>query len=125
VAKAANRRPALLSPFALARRNAIYKGVFEGDRKWLAIGGAAWGVRLLRKSLGKNEQVVALEKLEPGQGVILRTIPPVKRRELKRAKKRARSQARLERKADKVAKQAAKSAKKASRQAARQAARAA
>ncbi|MCU1396979.1 MAG: hypothetical protein JWN62_88 [Acidimicrobiales bacterium] len=71
---AARRRPSYLSPFALARRNGIYKGVVGGDRKWMVIGGVVWGARLLRKAAGKSEQFVTLEKLEPGQWMSLRTI---------------------------------------------------
>ena len=83
----ASRRPRLLSPIVLARRNAVYKGVLGGDRKWLTIGGILWGTRFLKKAVGRNEQVVAVEKLEPGQAVLLTTIPPLKRREKKRAKR--------------------------------------
>ena len=83
------RRPSVLSPFALARRNAIYKGLLGGDRKWLIIGGIFWGGRFLKKELGKNEQVVALEKLEPGQWMSLRAIPPTTRQQRKEAKKAA------------------------------------
>ncbi len=79
----------MLSPFALARHNAIYKGVLGGDRKWMYIGGAVWGVRSLRKALGKNEQIVALEKMEPGQWMSLRTIPPTTRKQRRAADKRA------------------------------------
>jgi hypothetical protein len=107
---AARRRPSLLSPFAMARRNAVYKGIFDGDRKWLVLGGIAWGGRFLKKQLGKNEELVTIERLEPGEGVVLRTIPTVKRRERKRAEK----QAELRRKADAAA---AKAAKRAARQA--------
>lgn len=77
------RRPSLLSPFALVRRNGIYKGLLGGDRSWLVIGGIFWGGRFLKKSLGKSEQVVALEKLEPGQWLSLRTIPQNTRKQRK------------------------------------------
>ncbi len=98
----AARRPRLLSPIALARRNAVYKGVLGGDRRWLALGGVVWGARLLKKAAGRTEEVVALEKLEPGQAVLLTTIPPLKRREKKRITanaKRAEQAARVARKA--------------------------
>ena len=98
----------MLSPFALARHNAIYKGVLGGDRKWMYIGGAVWGVRSLRKALTKNEQIVALEKMEPGQWMSLRTIPPTTRRQRRAAEKIA-EQAR---KNDKIARKNAKLARK-------------
>lgn len=79
----ARRRTSLFSPFALARRNGLYKGLLGGDRSWLVIGGIFWGGRMLKKSLGKNEQVITIEKLEPGQHLSLRTIPQATRKQRK------------------------------------------
>ncbi len=104
----AKRRPSMLSPFALARHNAIYKGVLGGDRKWMYIGGAVWGVRSLRKALGRSEQIVALEKMEPGQWMSLRTIAPTTRRQRRAAEKSAEQV----RKNDKVARKDARLARK-------------
>lgn len=87
------RRPSVLSPFALARRNGLYKGLLGGDRRWLIIGGAFWGSRLLKKSLGKNEQIVTVEKMEPGQWMSLRTIPAPTRSQRKAANKASKSRA--------------------------------
>ena len=90
---AAKRRPSYLSPFALARRNGLYKGLIGGDRKWLIIGGTVWGARTLRKALGKTEQIVALEKMEPGQWMSLRTISPAEQKAERVAAKQARKAA--------------------------------
>jgi hypothetical protein len=109
----ASRRPRLLSPIALARRNAVYKGILGGERKWLAIGGVVWGTRFLKKAVGRNEQVVALEKLESGQAVLLTTIPPLKRREKKAVKVNAKQAERAARVAEQAKKSAKKSAKRA------------
>ena len=84
---AVKRRASMLSPFALARRNAIYKGVLGGERKWMILGGTVWGVRFLRKALGKSEELVTIEKLEPGQWMSLRTIPPTTRKQRKAARR--------------------------------------
>ena len=86
----ARRRPSYLSPSALARRNGLYKGLIGGDRKWLVIGGIVWGGRFLRKAAGKNEQIVTIEKLEPGQWMSLRTISAKERQQEKVAAKAAR-----------------------------------
>ena len=83
---ARTRRPSLLSPFALARRNGLYKGLIGGDRSWLVIGGIFWGGRFLKKSLGRTEQIIATEKLEPGQWMSLRTIPQQTRKQRKALK---------------------------------------
>lgn len=63
------RRPRALSPTAALRRNALYKGLLGGRRGWMAIGAVVWAPRLLKKALGRTEQVVATERLEPGQAV--------------------------------------------------------
>jgi hypothetical protein len=89
---ARSRRPSYLSPFALARRNGLYKGLLGGDRRWLIIGGTLWGARSLRKALGKNEEIVALEKMEPGQWMSLRTIAPPTRQQRKAVKRTAKLQ---------------------------------
>jgi hypothetical protein len=82
----ARRRPSSLSPAALARRNGIYKGLLGGDRRWLAIGGVFWGARVMKKMLGKNEEFVTLEKLQPGQWMSLRAIPAPTRKERRAAR---------------------------------------
>jgi hypothetical protein len=79
-------RSSLLSPFALARRNAIYKGLLGGERGWLVIGGVVWGVRLLRKALGKNEQFVTLEKLKPGEWMSIRALATPTRKQKRQAR---------------------------------------
>ena len=76
----------MLSPFAYARRNGLYKGLLGGDRQWLMIGSVFWGLRFLRKSMGKVEQVVTVEKLEPGQWMSLTAIPQRTRRQRKQLK---------------------------------------
>ncbi|MCU1368292.1 MAG: hypothetical protein JWN39_3931 [Ilumatobacteraceae bacterium] len=87
---AARRRPSYLSPLALARRNGLYKGVIGGDRKWLVIGGVVWGARFLRKAAGKSEQIVTIEKLEPGQWMSLRTISAKEQKQEQQAAKLSR-----------------------------------
>jgi hypothetical protein len=77
----------ILNPFNLWRRKALYKGVFGGDRTWLMIGAVVWGPRILKRVLGRNEEIVATEKLLPG--MVLRIAPlPQKTRADRRAYKR-------------------------------------
>lgn len=83
------RRPRLLSPTALLRRSALYKGVFGGSRGWLAVGALLWGPKLLKRLMGKNEEVIATEKLVAGQFVRLEAIRPPTRRERKAARRAA------------------------------------
>ena len=81
------RRPRLLSPIALARRSAIYKGVLGGNRGWMVVGAVVWAPRLLKKAMGRTEQVVATEKMLPGDTMTLYAIPPPTRKERKAARK--------------------------------------
>ncbi|MEO8264798.1 MAG: hypothetical protein ABI706_04720 [Ilumatobacteraceae bacterium] len=82
-------RPRLVSPTIALRRNAIYKGLLGGQRGWLAIGAVVWAPRLLKKALGRTEQVVATERLEPGQALRIEAIKRPTRAE-DRARRRAR-----------------------------------
>ena len=83
------RRARVLSPTAALRRNALYKGLFGGQRGWMAVGVVVWGPRLLKKALGRSEQVIATERLEPGQALRIEAIEaPTRsdRREARRAR---------------------------------------
>lgn len=77
----------MLSPVAALRRGAIYKGVLGGRRGWVAIGAVVWTPRLLKKALGRTEQVVATEVLEPGQALRLEAIKPLTRSERRSARR--------------------------------------
>ncbi|MEO5902263.1 MAG: hypothetical protein ABIR68_19325 [Ilumatobacteraceae bacterium] len=81
----ARRRGAksLLNPFNLWRRNAIYKGLLGGDRTWLVIGAVVWGPKLVKRVLGRNEEIVATEKLRPGMALRIEPLPQTTRAERK------------------------------------------
>lgn len=82
-------RTRLLSPTVALRRNAIYKGLLGGQRGWMVLGAVVWAPRLLKKALGRTEQVVATERLEPGQALRIEAIRRPTRAE-DRASRRAR-----------------------------------
>ena len=73
----------MLSPAALLRHNALYKGVFGGSRGWMAVGAMLWGPRLAKRVLGKSEQIIATERLLPGQSIQIEAIRPLTRRQRK------------------------------------------
>ncbi|HAP75479.1 MAG TPA: hypothetical protein DCR14_05290 [Acidimicrobiaceae bacterium] len=79
----------LLSPVAFLRRGALYKGVLGGRKGWMAVGAVLWAPKMMKKLFGKNEEVVAVEKLKPGQFVRLEAIPAPTRRQRKAAKRAA------------------------------------
>lgn len=77
-----------LRPFAVLRRRAISEGLFGPSTGWKIVALLIFGGKKLQNSLGKREEVVATEKMEPGQVMILRTIPPLTRAERKAGVKR-------------------------------------
>ena len=56
----------------------------------MAVGGAFWGLRFVRRTFGKTETIAATEKLKPGQFVTIQAIKPETRRVRKAAKRAAR-----------------------------------
>ena len=79
-------RPRLLAPSVLLRRNALYKGLLGGSRGWLAVGAVMWGGGFLKRALGKQTEVLTIEKLAPGQGLRIDTFKPDTRRAARRAR---------------------------------------
>ena len=49
-----------------------------GSRGWLALGVTAGGLRLLRRLAKREEEIVYLEELRPGQSVVIQHFPRVK-----------------------------------------------
>ncbi len=49
-----------------------------GSRGWLALGVTAGGLRLLRRLAKREEDVVYLEKLLPGESLVIQHFPRVK-----------------------------------------------
>lgn len=58
------------------RNRGVRDGVLAGRRGWLAIGLVVWTGRLLRRALSRPSQLVAVERLEPGQSVTVSAIAP-------------------------------------------------
>lgn len=63
------------------RRAGIERGLFEGKRSWMWLGGIAWGLHLLQRAAGRNVAVVYREELHPGEGLVIsREAVPASRR---------------------------------------------
>lgn len=65
------RRFPLLSPGLFIGRKAITQGFFGVSRVWQVIGVIVFGRMVLRRIMGGGSQTVAIERLEPGQRIIL------------------------------------------------------
>jgi hypothetical protein len=81
--------PKLLRPSVLIRRNAVYKGLLGGSKGWLAIGGVLWSKSFLKKTFGKNEEFLTVEKLTKGQFLRIDAVKPPSRRQRKKARRAA------------------------------------
>jgi hypothetical protein len=70
----------------IARRRAITDGLFGGNRRWLVLGGLAWALRALQWASAKDEQVVYVAELKPGETLVLSREAPedVERRRKRR-----------------------------------------
>lgn len=52
---------------AALTRLAFRRGLLGGSRPWMAVGGAALGLRVLKKMAARQPEVVYCEELPPGQ----------------------------------------------------------
>ena len=82
------KKTSLLSPTAMLRQNALAKGVFGGRRGWMVVGAFLWGPRLVKRFMGRQEEVLTTERLKPGQTVTITAIRPLTRAERKAARAR-------------------------------------
>ena len=87
---AARRGPSLLSPTGYLRYHAVRKGLWGGSRLWMVVGVFVYAPRLLRRLGGRTEQVVALERLQPGEFVRIEALRTPTRAERKAAKRAGR-----------------------------------
>lgn len=69
----------------ILRRRAFSQGIVGHSRFWRIVAVLIFSRRILRKLFGKHPEVVTIEKLRPGQAMMLRTIPAVSRRERRRS----------------------------------------
>ena len=57
-------------------RTGLRKGVFEGRRGWLVAGVSAGVLALARHATHGRAQLVFAQELKPGEGLVVRTLPP-------------------------------------------------
>lgn len=61
------RRARRAHRFRQLRYRAVTEGLFGGSRRWLAIGAAVWGLRLLDGLLNPKPDLVYRTRLRPGE----------------------------------------------------------
>lgn len=55
------------SPISGLRSLALRRGLLGGSRPWMIVAGVLWGLRLLRRASGRRPELLAVERLKPGQ----------------------------------------------------------
>jgi hypothetical protein len=65
---------------ATLRRRGIQEGLLGGNRRWLAIGGAAWALRAVQWAMARPEQVIYRGTLERGETLVVQAQSPRHRR---------------------------------------------
>ena len=53
----------VLNPFFVLRRNALYRGLFGGSKRWLVVGAIVWTPRLLRRAMGRHPERVSIDPM--------------------------------------------------------------
>jgi hypothetical protein len=57
-------------------RRGFKRGLVGGNQVWLAVGAVALGARLLRRMAAPGKGVTVIERLSPGQALIIRHLQP-------------------------------------------------
>jgi hypothetical protein len=71
-----------------ARRTGLARGIIDGNRTWLVIGGAAWALRGLQYALRPEPPTVYRTEIKVGETYVISEQPaPPTRRERRRARR--------------------------------------
>jgi hypothetical protein len=62
-------------PAARIRQQGLRRGVFGGDRVWLAAWLVLVGTTALKRKITRQQQFVSVDMLQPGERLTIRTIP--------------------------------------------------
>lgn len=77
------------------RRRSLRRGVLEGNRVWLVLGGAVWGLRALQVALRSSPERVFIGDLRPGETIqITSRSAPLTGRRRRRARRVERRESR-------------------------------
>jgi hypothetical protein len=76
-----------MRPTTYLREEALVKGILGGRKSWMVIAVFAYSPRLLRRLFGREEVVVARERLRPGQVLRLEGLGDLTKAERKAIRK--------------------------------------
>lgn len=77
----------MVSPALLIRSNALRQGVLGSSRTWRAVAVVVFGAQFVKRFFGKRPEIVAVERLLPGQTVSITAIEPVTKRQQRAARR--------------------------------------
>lgn len=63
-------------PIVTLRQMSVWRGLLGSSRGWRALGITLWSFHLLRRLLGRNPELVAIERLKPGQSMVVTALVP-------------------------------------------------
>jgi hypothetical protein len=70
----AGRTPLFPSPSMLIVRRAMFDGLFGDSRFWKVLAFVIIGRRMLQRIMGSEPRVVAVERIRPGETLIMRGV---------------------------------------------------
>ena len=70
----ADRTPLFPSPSMLVMRRAMVDGLFGDSRVWKVLAFVIIGRRMLQRIMGSEPRVVAVERIRPGETLIMRGV---------------------------------------------------
>ena len=70
----ADRTPLYPSPSMLVMRRAMFDGLFGDSRVWKVLAFVIIGRRMLQRIMGSQPRVVAVERIRPGETLIMRGV---------------------------------------------------
>jgi hypothetical protein len=79
------KKYSLYSPTAAFQRRLARKA--RQNKLWLTLAVSYWLFQAVRRGASRGPEIAAIDKLMPGQGLVIRTIVPPTRRERKAAKR--------------------------------------
>jgi hypothetical protein len=76
---------------ATLKREALRKGIFGQSLAWKLVAVVAFGGPLVRRLVSKSPDVLTVEKLQPGQAILITTMAALSRAERKQARRARRA----------------------------------
>ena len=70
----ADRTPLFPSPSMLVVRRAMFDGLFGDSRFWKVLAFVIIGRRMLQRIMGSEPRVIAVERIRPGETLIMRGV---------------------------------------------------